>query len=446
VRGQGWNRAMRFAAIVLLARVMAQWIALYPAEDADDKAVHYYSAIRLYAGAEAVAALEQATPGWLAQLDANDSRHGPERTRNRLASYWNYPLPSSLLRVVVEVMRPRGEPPSSFLLAVEIALTLVAAASLAWLAWVAWRPGALLFVAICLGLCMAKILPAWLEPKTVPDYSVLVYAPRGAAFVLLLAAMVAAHQRRWGVALASMILGALCHVGLALLTTGPALLAVALGRVAPLSGRGRMTGSAAAAVLAGAASLGAPSGPWLPAISLAILFQLTGRVDESMRRAAAMAAGFIVGAGALSLLCGEPAVAGTVLDHTTPVMAREVGLRLSGARYLAAAALLLAATVLLLHAVLHLARRGEHRPRALAVAGIVLAAFLLTHERSHLLLMARGRIGFLKLDLVRVERHQVTTEALPMLDPRREDSFFASLGDFLLRDTAGRDSPGPGSR
>ena len=130
---------MRLAAIVLLLRVMAQWMACYPTGDSDDKAVHYYSAVHLFAGPAAARAVERATPGWLAQLDANDRRHGPERTLNRLRSSWNYVMPSSLLRGVIEITRPPGEPPRSFLLPVAITFTLVALVSLAWLAWVAWR-------------------------------------------------------------------------------------------------------------------------------------------------------------------------------------------------------------------------------------------------------------------------------------------------------------------
>ena len=153
--------ALRGVACLFMVYLASLWIGVYPGGDLDDKAVHYYSAARLFASADHVESLAVARSAW---LDALPSREAKFRTDNRLSSYRNYLLPSSLLRVVAEMDRPsRNEPPESFSRPLKAAFLFLYLAGLGCIVGVTWRRPALM-VLLLASLTLAGFRPALLNP------------------------------------------------------------------------------------------------------------------------------------------------------------------------------------------------------------------------------------------------------------------------------------------
>ena len=437
------SRRWTSRGIVLAASVFLSvlWIASYPEVDLDDKAVHYYSAARLYADHAHVEAVESARTAWRSRLHGS-SRPTSGRIDNRLSSYANYLIPSTLVRLVAGIDRSSpGSPPRSFTRPVKLAFLIAFVLGLSWIVGVTWR-SPLTAVLVLAGLLLAEFLasPAWLAQRSRYNMRSLVYVPRGSAVVLLAGTFAAFHGRRWWAVVVGLVLVFLWHLGFAAVMVPVALVAFGLGCAARVrSWRARLVLVGLLLVFGGITSLGAASVRHLMRLWVPLLFfcglSIASRPPRSpAATGAALAAVFLFLTQSLIVALGHPGVVDWFAERTGSALVGELPMRLSGARHLAAFVLLLTVGVGIADVIAR--DRGispawcrRVMPAAAAVLLVVLFCLRIDEVRD----VASGRCPFFVSEDAQVPRVTLAPENLHTLDPTDEASFFASLGDFLLR-------------
>jgi len=435
--GSPW--VVRILSLFAAGLLAVLWIVCYPACDVDDKAVHYYSAARLFAGSGPARAVDAALPEWLCRVGTNE--HSRFRLQNRIVSFRNYLVPSALLRLAAGLDRAApGEPPRSFTRPLRAAFFLAHAAALCWILAVSWRSPALLFLVLtALVIAAHPGVPAWLAAAPRKDMGFLIYVPRGSAILVLLGALAALQQSRWWLALAGVLLVFGWHGGFA--CVGVPLAGCAAGiAVACRAGfpRVRYALAGTLVLLAVAASFAAQGWMarcqiWCPLVIAGGWLLRGGRAANPCRDAAVWAAGFLGMTGLLRVLLDQRGVLPGVIHLLDNELAGEIPLRVGGLAQVAAAILLASLAGV---AVSGLAKGRPGRAWIAALLPLVMVGFMAVcaYHFSHGIRAAARRDNvFFRGGDDKVIRLVVTESALADLDPGRPPSFFASLGDFLLR-------------
>jgi hypothetical protein len=409
-------------------------MAAYEKGNLDDKAVHYYSAARLYADRASVHAIQMAEPSWLGRLNP-DKRY---RMHNRLASYANYAIPDSLLRLLCAA-RPGTEAPASFTIPVKRSFLLLFLVTLGWLIVATRRhPTDALLVAACLMLAACGTVPHALAPRSDPSMAFMIYVPRGSATILILIAFACFSRGRGTLAGISLLLAAGWHAGLAVVTVPCALLAFGLTLCDRADSRYIRIMLAALVVLGSLYMVRSmpdptlPSQVWIPA-GFMILFLLAGaQITHPALRASASLAAFLFLTLAVSLALQHPPVLNWLVKVTGNQLIGELPVRLTAIRHLAAIALPLVAVVGLLDRFLPDLFPERERLRALLILATLGLAWAGVAGHAQWPKASRTLTAFLLPEEGKLARQTPTTRELATLDPRQETAFFSALGDYLL--------------
>lgn len=434
--------AARGIALLMIVYLSAIWVAGYDREELDDKAVHYYSAARLYSDRAHAQAIAAARPGWLGRLEGRDKYI----LANRLSCFANYTIPSSLSRLIMQIEAPtEGLPPCSYTRPVKIAFFLLYLFGLAWIAAICW-PGPLMsvFLFTCLVAASFTKLPlAWITPIPPSDMVYFHFVPRGSAILLLAGAFAAFQKRRLLPAGISCLLIFGWHFGFALAVVPLALLAFGLTAAAQIWPMRARIIIAAALLLAGGLVTAAATGPllilrlWIPLSIICLLIIAGGALlQNSWLNAALLAGAYLFFAQTAIIIFADPRVLGWSLAVTGNLIVAEYSFRLLGSTHVAATALLAAAGV----GILAIAFRRMSKLRqegALLSAAFVLLAFAACANLGMIKMAADGRCAFFWPEDAFVRRLQLGPGDLCKLDPANHASFYASLGDFLLRPVGG---------
>lgn len=428
----------RTLAILFVIHLALCWIICYPRGDLDDKAVHYYSAARLYASRPHIAAVNTARPDWLCQLPNQALQF---RTANRLASYANYPLPSSILRIVMQLDQAHnGWPPHSYVRPLKIAFLILHVFALLWLLAVTWRQPLIAVVLLTI-FSMAALWWRlnWLAPLPRKDMMFLIYVPRGSAILIWAACFAAAYQKRWWSAVISFILLLAWNVGAALLVLLPTLGALVwIGTIptAPRSPKFLLLGcllfvGASGSLIASAEDI---LRLWIPLATLGALMWWRRAAHANLwLRALQIAAAFLVGVRLIIILSSRPDISAWLTGITGNQLIAELPLRLAGATHVASLAFVLTGTIAALNILFGNRVAMVHQRRAAHVmAGLFFLYVAQAHWNDTYRVWHRhGR--FFRTEDAHVARLMTNPQTLKDLNPRRESEFFASLGDFFLR-------------
>ncbi len=428
----GWTLWLLLLAAV---QILVLWLSSYSEGNLDDKAVHYYSAARLFAQADKTAPLDGIEHLWLNKLPADRQF----RTRNRLHSFAVYPVYGGILRAVCAAW-PGDQPPHSFSIPVKLSFLILFLLALGWLlAITAAHPVDGILAASCLLLGGLGLSVPFFAPAAGHGMAFLAYAPRGPAILLILAAFACfARDRNW-LAGASLLLAFAWHAGFAAVAVPCTLGAFAITLCDRANNtRIRIIGAILTAGLALVLTrLG--SGPflpytvWLPA-GLVILFLLAGPkvVLAPLWRATASLAAFLFLTETVTLALGyTPCLEGLVRITGNPLVA-EIPARLTGIRHLAGLALTLTVTLGLIN--MALPNRMEfNRKRLILLAGATCGLCIgIVWGMSQWPTAGRKAAIFLHSEEGLAARKIPSAGALETLDPRQETAFFAALGDYLL--------------
>lgn len=429
---------MRSLAYGLIAGGVCQflilWLLAYSGGNLDDKAVHYYSAARLFASPASVKALAEAEPVWMNRLDP-EARF---RTRNRLHSFSNYALSDSLTRLFCSA-RIGHHPPASWSFPVNISFFLLFLLALGWLiaVTVVEPVDTLILFAVLMVGAFRISLPA-LAPAADPSMGFLSQMPRGSAVLPVLVSFACFARGRYLLMGASLLLTFAWHAGFAAVAVPCALLSFALARIDRAGNRDiRMMAAvlvALAAVVLGPLLPG-PLGYYQAGIPacLLVLFLLAGpRADNPALRAVAALAAFLFWTLLVQAVLEHDGPRDWLIRLSGNPLIAEIPNRLSGVRHLASLALPLAAVIGLLNLLLPLSFSIEKRHALLtllAAAGL-LGAFVMKADQwpdagRHTALLIHAEEGT-------QARTPPSPKELRTLDPRHETAFFSSLGDHLL--------------
>jgi len=428
------GRGITLAMIVHLCFV---WIASYDRGHLDDKAVHYYSAARLYADRAHAQAIANAYSEWISRLSLSRFYFD-----NRISSSANYVIPSSLLRLILQIkLFLSGSPPASFSGAVKYAFLLLYIFGLAWIAGITWRdPFMSVFLFSCLIVASFSGTPlSWITPDPGHDLAYFHYVPRGSAILLLLGVFAALQQKRMGMAGLSCLLLFGWHFGLAAVAVALVFIVLGLFAAAQLpAARLRMILSgmlflSGVFVAFAAARLPPAIYLWIPLIIVCVLMA-AGRafLQNPWLAAVFLASAYLFLAQTAAVLLGYFSVGGWVSSMAGNEHIREFSFRLRGSMQVAAAVLLLAAVAGALSMAL---RRLSSlwRERAFLAAALALLIFAVYAQRDNEWMVLDGRSAFFWQEDVLVNRRELAPRDLHKLDPQDQAAFFASLGDFLLR-------------
>ena len=434
--------AARGIVLLMIAYLSIIWIACYDRGELDDKAVYYYSAARLYSDRAHAQAIAAARPGWLGRLEGRDKYI----LANRLSCFANYTIPSSLSRFIMQIEAPaEGSPPCSYTRPVKIAFFLLYLFGLAWIAAICW-PGPLMsvFLFTCLVAASFTRLPlAWITPIPPSDMVYFHFVPRGSAILLLAGAFAAFQKRRLLPAGISCLLIFGWHFGFALAVVPLALLAFGLAaaaRIWPMRARVILAG---ALILAGGLVSAAGAGPlllarlWIPLSIICLLITSRGApLRKPWLDAALLAGAYLFFAQTAIIIFADPRVLGWSLAVTGNLIVAEYSFRLLGSTHVAATVLLAAAGVGILAAAFR--RLSELRQKGVFLsAALVLLAFAAYINLGMVKMVADGRCAFFWPEDAFLRRQQLGPGDLCKLDPANHASFYASLGDFLLRPVGG---------
>jgi hypothetical protein len=130
-------------------------------------------------------AMANAKPTWMSRLNTENKKF---RTENRLSSFANYVIPSSLIYLIAQIDRPSNElPPRSFTRPLKIAFLLLHIFGLLWIIAATWRtPTASVFLFVCLTIASFKFSLPWIVGHCPNAIRYLTLFPRGSAVLLLL--------------------------------------------------------------------------------------------------------------------------------------------------------------------------------------------------------------------------------------------------------------------
>ncbi|MFO7535947.1 MAG: hypothetical protein R6X19_09765 [Kiritimatiellia bacterium] len=428
-------RSLTFGLIAgSVCQFLILWLLAYSGGTLADKAVHYYSAARLFASPTAAKALAEAEPAWMSRLNPDDRL----RIRNRLHGYVNYPLSDSLIRLFCSA-RTGDQPLASWSFPVNISFFLLFLLALGWLIAVTARNpvDTLVLFAVLMAAAFQFALPA-LAPAADPSAAFLSLAPEGAATLLLFvsfACFARSHHLLMG---ASLLLAFAWHAGFAAVAVPCALLSFGLARIDRAGNRDVRMLTAILVALAAVVLGWLLPGPfqyfqtWIPA-GLLIAFLLAGpQADSPALRTAASLCGLLLWLLLVRAFLGLDGPRHWLIRVTGNPFVTDIPVRLSGLRHLAALALPVTITLGMLDRLLplSLAVKWRHVVLTLLFASGLIAAFALKINEwpgagRHAALLLHAEEG-------RWTRTPTAPEALPALDPRHETAFFSALGDFLL--------------
>ncbi len=435
MKTNSFPRSLTFGLIAgSVCQFLILWLLAYSGGNLGDKAVHYYSAARLFASPAAAKALAEAEPAWMFRLNPNDRL----RIRSRLHGYANYPLSDSLIRLFCST-RTGSRPLASWSFPVNISFFLLFLLALGWLIAVTARDpvDTLVLFAVLMAAAFRFALPA-MAPAADPSAAFLSLAPEGAASLLLFASFACFARSHYLLMGASLLMAFAWHAGFAAVAVPCALLSFGLARIDRAGNRDVRMLTAILVALAAVVLGWLLPGPfrhyqtWIPA-GLLIVFLLAGpQADSPPLRAAASLCCLLLSLLFVQAFLGSSGPHNWLVRVTGNPFVAEIPARLSGLRYLASLALPLTVILGMLERLLPLSLSIKWRHAALTLlfaAGLIASFALKVNEwpwaGRHTALLLHAEEGLWS-------RTPPAPEALPALDPRHETAFFSALGDFLL--------------
>ena len=423
---------------ILLASALlcGLWIARYRDGNYDDKAVHYYSACRLFAGSEKAQMLENARSSWLAILPIEKQF----RTDNRLSAFKTYLLPSSIMRILCENYRSSSlVAPSSFSLPFRDAMFFVHILAIGLMLVPAFRSplaGSVLMVCFTVA-SFDRFNPMILAPVADYGYHYLSYAPRCSAIFLLAGAFLAFVWRQWITAGVMLVLIFLWHLGsgaiwcpLTLVSWGLSILGTCRYR----KGRIAVIGSFLLLSILFSSFVALREQPrlWLPFVLFSIGIIMIQRLPQSLVRALTATACYLFLTQLVIILFDIPAVVEWLTSIRGNPLVITIPDRLSGTRHIASVSLFVLTIAGAGFLVLEKYKLSDYRTSILVGTLLVVFFTAVWIHRHNLSSALTGNGPFFDENDSHIERILVSSDTLDKLDPENEETFFASLGDFLI--------------
>lgn len=434
---RGWTIGLIAAAA---CQLLILWFAQYSPHDLEDKAVHYYSAARLFADDGKIKALDAAEPVWMKKIPVQHV----EQLKSHLHTYATSPFGYLLIRGFC-ALSPGDSPPAAYTFPVKLAFFLLFLLALGWLIAVTYHHDfdAVLVMA-CLLMAALNLCVATIAPVSDPSFDFLSYVPHGSATLLILAAFACFSRGNGILAAISLLLAACWHTGFAAAVVPCTALAFGL-TLCDRAGSHYVRIMTAILMALGGVLLnrfmpgaGIHYEIWIPLFFI-VLFLLIGPMTlHPAWRATASLAAFLFLTLALNELIGHASFRNWLIRITGNSLVAELPVRLTAIRHLASLALPIVVIIGLLNRILPFSFRD--RPRRIALLGVTTLGLIVAYGAgmTRWPQAARHIALFIHAEDEDPNRPSRTEHALSGLDPRRESEFFVALGDFLLDSRASR--------
>jgi hypothetical protein len=386
-----WSFILIPLALLFLLQPIVVYVAEFPPDECDDKAVHFFSAMYFAASATSRATVEQMTRPVVLASDDEDRQ---QRANFRLGSTAAYPLTN----MAITLVHGRDTWYTESVKWSRLGVTLLAVVTVALIAGA--TPFGLWYTILVLNLIAFDVIPAFgIGP--VPDnaHPFITSAPRGSGSLLVIAIVLALAARKRGLFCLSLALVFLWHVGQGLLVVS--------------------------VVLPGAV------GFWL----------VTRRHDLDFTGRALVLTLLVLSASMIvSTVAAAPAVGRLLEEVAGSPVGRQVPQRLAGVEY---SLLVLGVVVGVMLAVDRLATRFAWLQKQRPGVRIGAALFILgviggLHARMYSEVLVRRSTGFFSQPLCERTPLIPLPEQAARLSLGDEPALFLSLGTYLLDQRLGQ--------
>lgn len=434
---RGWTIALIAAAA---CQLLILWFAQYSPHDLDDKAIHYYSAARLFADEGKIKALDAAEPTWLNTIPV---RH-VEQLKHHLHTYATSPFGYLLIRGFC-ALAPGDGPPVAYTFPVKLSFLLLFLLALGWLIGVTYQHDLdAVLVMACLLMAALNLCVSMIAPVSDSSVDFLSYVPQGSATLLILAAFACFSRGNGILAAISLLLAACWHTGFAAAVVPCTALAFGLTLIDRAGSAYVRSMAAILMVLCGVLLNRFMPGTdmhyalWIPLFFTVLVLLIGPMTLHPAWRATASLAAFLFLTLALDELIGVASFRNWLMRITGSSLVSELPVRLTAIRHLASLALPIVIIIGLLNRILP--SSFSDRPRRIALLGVTTLGLIVAYGAGmpKWPQAARHLALFIHAEDEYPNRPSLSEDALSRLDPRREREFFVALGDFLLDSRAPR--------
>jgi len=380
--------------------------------------------------------IEDARLAWIAKLPPKKQF----RIDNRLSSFRTYLLPSAVLRIFCEKYRSSSNAaPSSFSLPFRNAVFVAHVLALCLILVPAFRaPVAGGIIMLCfIAASFHSFNLTCVAPASGDDTYYLHYIPRCSAIFVSAAAFLAFAQRQWITAVIMFLLIFFWHAGSALIWCPLILAAWGLSSVGLCKyKKGRIVVIASLFLLSVLFSafidLLDQLRLWFPLIIFSLAIVINSRLPQSLTKTLMATAAFLFLTQLVIILFDMFSVGEWFVRVTGNPLVATIPDRLEGTRHIASVTLLM--LILLIAARFTTEHYKLSHIRNVILVGFQMVVLLLGIWANHKVLRAliSGKLPFFSESDAHIKRVSTNYYTLDSLDPNQEETFFASLGDFLI--------------